>query len=264
MSALPRLFFAHANGFTPGAYEPLLQTLRDQCEIEAPALKPLRTGQAPTGGWQEIAADLAEQLDARPTPAIGVGHSLGAVALLMAAAAQPSRFKRLVLIEPPALPSWAATLLRHAPAAIRQKGALAAAARRRNDRWASRDEAFEQERSRRWFAGVPDAVLSKVIEHGLFEEAGSWRLRFHKEWEARLYETPTSVWPLLKRPLPPITVLRGASSRVFEATHARRWQAMRPHDPVLTISDAGHLLPLEQPQRVAALIGEALQASLGR
>jgi pimeloyl-ACP methyl ester carboxylesterase len=262
MSALPRLFFAHANGFTPGAYEPLLRTLRGECEIEAPALKPLRTRQAPTGAWQEIAADLAEQLDARPAPAIGVGHSLGAVALLMLGAAQPSRFKHLVLIDPPALPSWAATLLRHAPATIRQKGRLATAARRRNDRWASRDEAFAQERSRRWFAGVPDAVLCKVIEHGLCEEGGTWRLRFRKEWEARLYETPTSVWPLLKRPLPPITVLRGANSRVFEAAHALCWQAKRPQDRVLTVNGTGHLLPLEQPRQVASLISDALQASL--
>ena len=264
MSPLPRLFFAHANGFTPGAYEPMLQPLCGECEIEAPALKPLRTGQAPTGSWQEIASDLAEQLDARPAPTLGVGHSLGAVALLMAAAAQPSRFKHLVVIDPPALPSWAATLLRHAPAAIRQKGALAAAARRRTERWGSLDEAFAQERSRRWWAGVPDAVLSKVIEHGLCEEGGSWRLRFDKEWEARLYETPTSVWPLLKQPLPPITVLRGANSRVFEAADARRWQALRPHDRVLTVSDAGHLLPLEQPRHVATLIGDVLQASFGR
>lgn len=264
MPALPRLFFAHANGFTPGAYEPLLHLLRAGCQIEAPALKPLRTGQAPTGGWQEIAFDLAEQLDAQPAPTVGVGHSLGAVALLMAAAAQPGRFRHLVLIEPPALPQWAAWLLHHAPSRIRQKGPLAAAARRRADHWASPSEAFAQERSRRWFAGVPDAVLSKVIEHGLCHEGGAWRLRFHKEWEARLYETPTSVWPLLKRPLPPVTVLRGAGSRVFEAADARRWQAMRPRDQVLTIDDAGHLLPLEQPHRVAALIDEALQASLRR
>lgn len=155
-------------------------------------------------------------------------------------------------------------LLRHAPASIRQKGPLAAAARRRNDCWGSLDEAFAQERSRRWLDGVPDAVLSKVIEHGLCQDGGSWRLRFRKEWEARLYETPTSVWPLLKQPLPPITVLRGASSRVFEAAAARRWQAMRPQDQVLTVRDAGHLLPLEQPRHVAALISDALQASLER
>ena len=109
---------------------------------------------------------------------------------------------------------------------------------------------------------MPDAVLSKVIEHGLCEDGGSWRLRFRKEWEARLYETPTSVWPLLKRPLPPITVLRGANSRVFEAAHALRWQAKRPQDQVLTIHGAGHLLPLEQPRHVAGLISDALQASL--
>jgi pimeloyl-ACP methyl ester carboxylesterase len=264
MSSPTRLFFAHANGFTPGAYEQMLQPLRSQCEMEAPPLKPLRTHTAPRGAWHEIASDLAEQIDARPVPTLGLGHSLGAVALLMAAAARPGRFTRLVLIEPPALPTWATALLRHAPAAIRQRGALASAARRRADRWASFDEAYAQERARRWFARVPDAVLSDVLRHGLHEEeSGVWRLRFRKEWEARLYETPTSVWPLLKQPLPPITVLRGASSSVFSARDATRWQAIRPQDRVVEIVGAGHLLPLELPQRVAELIAEEAQATAG-
>ncbi|MBC7958158.1 MAG: alpha/beta fold hydrolase [Cytophagales bacterium] len=264
MSSLPRLFFAHANGFTPEAYRQLLQPLRSDYAVEAPALKPLRTGNMPAGSWHEIAADLGEMLDASAAATVGVGHSLGAVALLMAAAAQPKRFQHLVLIEPPAIAAWAAVLLRHAPASIRQKSPLARAARRRADRWATFEEALAQERSRRWFARVPDAVLSDVLEHGLREEGGAWRLSFHKEWEARLYETPTSVWPLLKQPLPPITLLRGAHSAVLGAAAAARWRLMRPQDRVIEVANSGHLLPLELPQQVAAVIAAQAQAAFCR
>lgn len=251
MRDLPRLFFAHANGFTPGAYDSLLAPLRERYRVEAPALLPLRSGQMPTGRWDEIADDLGGLVDAEGAPAVGVGHSLGAVALLMAAAARPSRFTRLVLIEPPVIPSWGAALLRHAPQGIRRKSALAAAARRRTDCWSSFDDAFAQERSRRWYARVTDEALANLLRHGLVEQEGGWVLRYRKEWEARLYETPASVWPLLERPLPPLTVMRGVESKVFSAAHLARWRRLRPHDQFVEVAHAGHLLPLERPDEAA-------------
>lgn len=253
MNAQPRLFFAHANGFTPGAYAPVLRPLAERYRVEAPALLPLRHGTAPSGRWDEVAHDLATLVDADPTPTVGMGHSLGAVALLMLAAARPSRFTQLVLIEPPAIPAWGAALLRHAPPVIRSKSPMAEAARRRTDSWASFDQAFAHERARRWYARVDDAMLENLLRHGLEEDNGAWHPRFRKEWEARLYETPTSIWPLLAcRDLPPITVVRGADSAVFSARDLARWQRLRPQDRAIEVPATGHLLPLERPDLPAA------------
>lgn len=252
MDSRPRLFFAHANGYTPGAYEAFLDPLRRGYRVEAPALLPLRTGRAPSGDWREIADDLGALIDAGAGPVVGVGHSLGAVSLLMAAAQRPARFSRLVLIEPPVVPTWAAALLNVAPAAVRRRGRLAAAARRRRDSWASLEEAYESERRRHWYGLVPDAALRLVLSDGLHHDGSSWRLRFPPEWEARLYEQPASVWPLLRRALPPLCVLRGAQSRVFRSQDYARWRQMRPQDTAIEIPDAGHLLPLERP---AAALG---------
>lgn len=248
MDRQPRLFFAHANGFTPGAYAPVLRPLGEHYRVQAPALRPLREGAAPSGRWDEIADDLAAPLDADPAPTVGMGHSLGAVALLMLATARPSRFTRLVLIEPPALGALSAAVLRHAPAAIRQKSPMAVATRRRTDCWPSFDDAFAHERRRRWYARVDDATLDNLLRHGLRHDDGAWHLRFEKEWEARLYERPTSIWPLLARPgLPPITVVRGADSAVFSARDLARWRHLRPQDRAIEVPATGHLLPLERP-----------------
>lgn len=249
MNDQPRLFFAHANGFTPGAYASLLQPLGERYRVEAPELLPLRHGKAPSGRWDEVAEDLAPLVDADDTPTIGMGHSLGAVALLMLAAARPSRFERLVLVEPPTISTWGAALLRHAPDTITRKGPMAEATRRRTDCWTSFDHAFAHERARRWYARVGDAVLSNVLRHGMRHDGSLWHLRFRKEWEARLYETPTSVWPLLAhRALPPITVLRGAESAVFPAEAFARWRRLRPQDQAVEVPGTGHLLPLERPE----------------
>ncbi|MBI5256564.1 MAG: alpha/beta hydrolase [Burkholderiales bacterium] len=256
------LVFAHANGFTPGAYASLLNPLRTRFDVRAPALLPLRRQAMPSGDWAEIAADLASTVDAAPQPVVGVGHSLGAVALLMLAAQRPQRFSRLVLIEPVAMPAWACWLLRLAPAGVRERGPLARASRRREARWPGFDEAWAQARARRWFAGVADEVLHDVLSDGLQPAAdGSLQLRFDPAWEARLYEQPVSLWPLLARPLPPMALLYGEHSRLFRAADAARWQRLRPQDTVQRFATAGHLLPLEQPQAVLASLRALLQAA---
>lgn len=255
MSHPPRLFFAHANGFAPGAYEPLLTPLRHRYKVEAPALLPLRHGRSPSGPWGEIADDLALLVDADTDPAVGVGHSLGAVALLMLAAARPARFSRLVLIEPPAIPAWLAAVLAHAPAMVRRKSPMAEATRRRADTWASFEQAFAQARARAWYGRLDDAALRALLHSSLHHDGQHWRARFRAEWEATLYERPTSVWPLLdRRDLPPITVLRGAQSAVFTASAFARWRRLRPHDTAIEIRSTGHLLPLEAPARIASLL----------
>ncbi len=263
-AALPTLFFAHANGFSPGAYTQMLRPLAADFEVRAPELKPLRTGIAPSGDWREIAADLGTLLDASPAPMWGVGHSLGAVSLLMLATQRPERFKGLVLIEPPTLPAWGAWLLHHGPRALGRHGPMARWASRRVDRWNTRDEAWAHERAMRWLARVPDDVLDDVLRHGLHERDGLWRLRFQTAWESTLYEKPPSVWALLRKALPPIGVLRGALSPVFSAAAFKRWQHMRPRDRTVEVPEAGHLLPLEKPARTAALIGEAIGAASRR
>ena len=255
MSNPPRLFFAHANGFAPGAYEPLLMPLIHRYKVEAPALLPLRHGRPPSGPWSEIAEDLAPLVDADATATVGVGHSLGAVALLMLAATRPTRFSRLVLIEPPTIPAWLAAVLGHAPAAVRRKSPMAEATRRRADTWTSFEQAFAQARARPWYARLDDAALRLVLQNGLQHDGQQWRPSFRTEWEATLYERPTSVWPLLaRRNLPPITVLRGAQSAVFPAAAFARWRRLRPDDEAIEIPSTGHLLPLEAPARIASLL----------
>lgn len=251
------LVFAHANGFTPGAYAALLAPLRSGFVVQAPPLGPLVSGRMPSGDWAEIADGLAAAVEAAGSPVLGVGHSLGAVALLMLAARQPGCFSRLVLLDPVALPAWGCALLRLAPAAVRRRAPLAQAAARRAGRWPDAAAAWAETRARRWFADVPDAVLQQVFDDGLVADGEGVALRFRPAWEARLYECPRSVWPLLRGPLPPLTVLHGARSRLFTAADARRWRARRPQDHLQVFEHAGHLLPLEQPEAVARAMARA-------
>ncbi len=251
--------FAHANGFTPGAYRQFLQEPGSGNHPIPLKLAPLSGEMAPTRRWDALAEEVGSQVDSLGRPVVGIGHSLGATLLLLTAAAEPRRFRQLVLIEPIALPALLAIFLRLAPGRVRRCGPLAQAARKRVDRWSDRNAAFAAHRQRRRFGQIPDRVLLDMVEDGLVEDSQGVTLRYTKEWEATLYESPPNIWPLLRRSLPPILLVRGAGSDLFDSRTIKRWQQVRPHDEVVTISGGGHLLPLERPQETAAAIGKLLQ-----
>jgi pimeloyl-ACP methyl ester carboxylesterase len=83
------------------------------------------------------------------------------------------------------------------------------------------------------------------------------KLLFSKYWEALIYGSVPNIWPYLKRSQVPISVLRGESSDTVNDLAWKRWQALLPvaelpeHIRAVNFLDAGHLLPLEQPQKVA-------------
>ena len=99
----PPLHLAHANGFPPGAYRRLAEALATRFHVIALVTRPLVPGSDPAAmrDWGDLAADLRRELLARGDgPFVGVGHSVGAVTTMMAAAADPGLFRSIVLIDP--------------------------------------------------------------------------------------------------------------------------------------------------------------------
>ncbi len=254
------LLFLHANAYAPGAYRQLLQPIAEHYTVHPLKLRPLWDAQ-PINNWHALVDDITATLDTQfDQPVVGVGHSLGAVTLLLAAAQRANRFSSIVLIEPGAPPAWLAFWLRRAPRWFHEGNPYRQAALRRRDRWPSREAAFADERQRRLHARVSDEVLSDIVEAGLIDHPeGGKTLRFSKHWEASLYESPVNVWRVLRSSLPPVTLLRGAESKVLSRETYRRWQAVHPSTRGIEIPDSGHLLPLEQPEVTARIVLDALR-----
>ena len=97
------LHFAHANGFPPGTYRKLLEELTESHHVVSMSARPLWPDSKPQDlrDWSDFAEDLRSEFDRRGLRGvIGVGHSLGAVASLLAAAADPGLFSAVIAIDP--------------------------------------------------------------------------------------------------------------------------------------------------------------------
>ncbi|MDX1614037.1 MAG: alpha/beta hydrolase [Candidatus Promineifilaceae bacterium] len=256
----PVLHFAHANAYPPGCYRQLLTSLEANFRVLAMHQRPLWPGSQPEAvdDWRVFAADLQRFCKQQGLGhIIGIGHSLGAVATMMAALAQPDLFRALVLIEPVFLPPELLALMESQGDELRRQDLpLVQTALRRRSQWPSRQAAFDHFRSKRVFRHLSDSALQDFVAHGLVaDEAGEFRLAFPPRWEARIYGLiPTAVWRLIPQVSQPILGLRGEYSDTLSKASWNHWQQGQPQATFVEVADSGHLLPLERPVAVSTAI----------
>jgi pimeloyl-ACP methyl ester carboxylesterase len=273
---LPVLHLAVANGFPPQTYEPLLKPLTDRYHIVSLPPRPLWTDPPPpksVKSWKSLAEDLLAGLKQyNLTNVIAVGHSFGGIASMLAAIAEPQRFRALVLLDPTILPPpilLAAKLLR--PLGVNSRNALVQGARRRRSQFADADEAFAYWRGKTLFTDWSDETLRLYVQ-GLTRPAsnangsatrGGIELTWSPEWEAYYYTLlfPDS-WryvPKLRGLLPVLTI-RGTTSNTFFPNAAARMRRILPDMTYAEIEGHGHLFPQSAPDQTRQIIEKWLAA----
>jgi pimeloyl-ACP methyl ester carboxylesterase len=256
----PLLHFAHANGYPPLAYQPLLTRLADRFRVLAMDTLPMRAGSRPEAlhDWGPLADELVAFLTQHVSePVIGAGHSLGAVLTLMAALQQPALFRSLVIIDPSLfsrrrLMAWRA--IKAAGLGERLHPLIPLTLRRRR-RFASRDEMFARYRRAAIFRRIDDDGLRAYVDAIAVDRAGGVELGYSPEWEARIYYTGIpDLWAELPRLTLPIEVIYGSGSDTFSIRARSALRRALPHARFHEIPGAGHLVPLEKPQDVARAV----------
>jgi pimeloyl-ACP methyl ester carboxylesterase len=260
----PRMLFLHANGYLPECYRPLLDRLASRYHVLAMFLRPLWQGSEPgeINSWHIFSEDLLRFLEEQDwDDALVIGHSLGAVTALRAALMAPARFQALVLLDPVLLPRRVMFAWR----VVREVGLGSCLhpniriARNRRRRFASLDEAFELYRPRPVFRYLSDENLLVLIRGLLVQSAdGGYVLAYSPAWEVRVYDAAVwndwDLWEGIPRLQVPALVLRGADSDTFREPAAEELARRAPRIRAETIARASHLLPLERPFEIAALI----------
>lgn len=254
-NAGPRLHFAHANSYPPGCYRQFLRPLAAHFHVLAMEQRPLWPEASPEEmeSWDLFGDDLIHFCRQQQLVGIvGAGHSLGAVATVMAAVRRPRLFRRLVLIEPVFLPPAMLAAAANDPDEAYERPLVKKALKRRN-RWASRRAAFDRFRTKSVFAGLSDEALWDYVGEALYElDDGRFALRFPREWEARIYSRPpTAVWELLPKVSQPTLAVRAADSRTLSEEAWERWKSLQPHAHFVEVPRTTHLAPLEQPRELA-------------
>ncbi|MEU1268483.1 alpha/beta hydrolase [Streptomyces sp. NPDC005799] len=205
--------------------------------------------------WEGFGRDAGRAADHAGPGMVGVGHSLGAVALLMASAEDPERFSLLVLHEPAMRPQPGpvpAELLAY-------QRAMVTMTRARRAIFPSRAEAMAAYAGKPPFAAVQAASLSAYVEHGFRDtDDGQVTLRCTPETEAETFAR-THDHDLLSRldaVTCPVFVVRGDETAP-ELQQSSDDLARIFGREALVLDGTDHFGPLGQPARFARIVQEA-------
>jgi pimeloyl-ACP methyl ester carboxylesterase len=186
-----------------------------------------------------------------------VGHSMGATICTIANAACGVRAKGMVLIEPILLFDdfyRARITVKDHP--------LASLAIKRRNYWKNEAEAMDYLRSRELFKKWNEEVLELYVSYGMEQkEGGGLQLVCRPEMEAGLFMggAQYNPWPLLPLVSCPVLVVEGEHSDTKNFVDFKRIASLLTKGSHAVIADAGHLIPMEQPSTVAAVINDFLK-----
>jgi len=254
----PPLHFLHANGYPPDCYRPFLELLQTQYHVFGMLLRPLWQGSNPNEihSWKPFSHDLLQFLAQQPTPLIGVGHSIGALATLRAALQDPGKFRALILLDPvlfvpSRLISWKFFYTLGLGDRVHP---LIRGAKKRRRVFDDLEQVFRGYRKRGIFRYMTDEHLRTYIKGMTRSTAdGRYELIYSPEWEVQVYRTGLQdfdIWQNLSKLEVPTLFIRGAETDTFLENAAKLVKQKQPKAWVETLDRSTHLLPLERPQKV--------------
>lgn len=247
----PRLAFVHATGFCRQVWAPVVAELAaagrrygglafDQrghgdSEVTPPPYRLVDSGR-----------DAAALLRGRPGPWIGVGHSSGGTAVTVAELLAPGTFAGLVVIEPIVFPG---PHLRH------EDNPMTAVASRRRSRFPSRQAALARFLSGP-FAGWDRRALDAYVDGCMRADGEGVTLKCDPQVEAEYYREGLAhdTFDRLHEVRCPALVVSGERSTTHPPGFVEDLADRYRHGEAVVLPDAGHLVPMERPRRVAELV----------
>lgn len=253
----PPVILTHAAGFHGQVWRPVSNRLRTRFHCLALDHRGHGESGLPPAldfDWHGFGRDVLAVVDGLGLISpFGVGHSAGATALLLAEQARPGTFRAMYCYEP-------VVVAEDPPLGRDPNSWLAAAARRRRDVFASRQEAYEHYASRAALAHLDADALRAYVDHGFEDlEDGSVRLRCRPEHEALIAEMATDhdAFTHLARIACPVMLAGGGTTEGLDhTTRPLAGRLARVQTEVL--AGLGHLGPLEDPGAVATSVARFL------
>ena len=254
----------HGNGFPPEAYHSFLNKLSDSRNVFAMYQKPfLSTNLDPDliYGWDIFKNDAINFLkENNLKQSIGIGHSMGAILILMIEIQNPGTFKNIFLLDPVITSPFKSILYnlflklklidRMHPMILRTKN--------KKMIYNNERDLYQSYRAKSIFSKINNKNLKYYINSITEHKDGKVVMKLSKEWENAIYRNGSlydfKIWRALKPIITPTYIITPEDNE-FGHFNYGNYLKKRNHNFVnLKIKNATHLFPLEFPEKTAELI----------
>jgi pimeloyl-ACP methyl ester carboxylesterase len=205
-----------------------------------------------TYSWSEFARDalaVAHHLDVAGDPRLlAAGHSKGGASLLAGSVSEPTAYPRIWTFEPIVIPL-------DAPILATEENPLSRGARKRRDRWDSREQALASYSSKPPLNTLAPEALQAYVDYGMRDRPdGTVELKCRPDDEATMYMMGASLglYPHLAEVAVPVLVGAGADTTSITPEMAGQIASRLPHGSLEVWKGRGHFGPLEDPDLAVA------------
>ncbi len=259
---LPTLLFVHATGFHGRVWDYHAEAFPEHHIIALEQRGHGRSDPVPVEHWRTFGEDLAAFVaELGLSDLIGIGHSMGAHAMIQGAA-MAGAFASLILLDPVV----AARADYAAPPVAWPEGAHPASKRRST--FASPEDMKARVGGKSAFPLFHPRIFDDYCVHGLERtESGEWTLLCRPAVEAAVYANARSNGAIYEAAASldiPVLVVRAQTAEPGEEMNFSRSPtspelvAAFPQGEELHWADCTHFIPMERPDAVVALIREAV------
>ncbi len=263
----PTVLLLHATGFHGRCWDAVARALEGEAHVLAPDMRGHgRTTKRGPYDWRQAGEDVAafvQELELNGV--VGAGHSKGGHALVQAAAAQPHRFDKLLLVDPVILDPRAYDGTGRMPTFASAEDHPVA---RRRNRWASPEEMFERFANRHPFSLWQPDILMDYCRYGLTPDGDGYVLACPPLVEASIYQGSAGrdIMHLVSALPHPVTVLRAhrrapdaAPRQSMDFSESPTWDGLAaafPNGTDVYLPELTHFIPMQRPDLVAAHLRE--------
>jgi pimeloyl-ACP methyl ester carboxylesterase len=262
------ILLVHATGFHARCWDQVVGHLGDRRVIAIDQRGHGRSDKVARIRWREFGRDVAEvvrRLELHDV--VGVGHSAGGHAMVEAAALEPTRFRRLVLIDPTIMdPAGYAPRGSAGDGAEVEVAGVAHPAAKRRRHFGSIEEMIERLREKPSFAVFTPAALRDYCTWGLVPCADppGFELACTPEMEGAVYTAAfgnPAIHDYVRAVRVPVTLLRAMEpptpAHLADFRYSPTWPPLATRfadGRDVPRPDRTHFMPMEDPAMVASVI----------
>ncbi len=249
---MKKIHFAAANGFPALSYEYLFSKM-DPFEIDFINI----IGHKPSKNKSDLVFlknEIVEHIEASFTqPVIGIGHSSGAAATMLAAAEHPELFDKVILIDPPLFSIQKRFMLGVARklGLWRRIGPVKKALNRRSY-FKDKQQAFNYWKNKPLFRTFHEECFASYVKHGLEEQGDEVALTFSSSVEADIFQNLVIKFPKKMEHIK-ATLLYANEGDLLWKSDLDWWRKAHPNFELIGFK-GHHLFPLEQPDKTAIIL----------
>lgn len=262
----------HGNGFCARVLEPVAQRIHNSypdsqwlfTDLPGHGLTSTSKDTQPVitePDWNRMAEQVAASVRRRSSePVVGIGHSLGGVVTLLAAAQYPTLFSRLILIDPVIYSTEVLAFQAiMKTTGLWQKRAFIRRVQARQAHWPDCETAMASLRRKGLYQNWSDDALMAFVSHGMKHHAdNSLHLACAPQTEAAIFASrPRRLWPSVRQLHCPVDILVADTSYPFIRRAVKRAERLNPRVRGTMVSGS-HCVAMENPEIIAAEIQRLL------